>query len=200
MNPGLLKEVIEILDYVFEDGKYKFKKINTVRANAEMEFKKHNYSKFGVGSDESTKFTLRHIKDLSVTNAIKFKDKHYLISSVEDLENKHRYDVIVAIKNKPRIFTLKRYVIEKDITFNRPTKVLKTIYNFEGYITEKYTGYAEEKVNTISTKKYILIVPKIIDLEIGDILVMDNKSYNIQDLYKLNEELNEYEIVIERDN
>lgn len=110
------------------------------------------------------------------------------------------YNEVVTVSNKPRIFTLKRYVIEKDVTFNRPTKELKAIYDFEGYITEKYTGYLEEKINTISIQNYILIVPKVIDLNIGDIVIMEGEAYNIQDTHKIDDYINEYEIVLKKDN
>lgn len=80
------------------------------------------------------------------------------------------------------------------------TKTLETVYDFEGYITEKYTGYLEEKINTISIQKYILIVPKVIDLSVGDVVVMEGEAYNIQDTHKLDDYLNEYEIVLKKDN
>lgn len=188
------------MNYVFEDGKYLFKKVNIVHAKVEREFKRRNYSKFGVGSEETTKFTIRYKRGLDITNSIKFGDIQYLISSVEDIENRHRYQEVVAVDNKPRLFTLKRYVLGKDITFNRPIKELKTIYDFEGYITEKYTGYSDEKINTISIQNYILIVPKVIDLYIGDILVIGDEDYNIQDTHKIDDYINEYEIVLKKDN
>lgn len=123
-----------------------------------------------------------------------------MISSVEDVENRHKYQEVITVNNKPRLFTLERYVVTKDTTFNRPIKKPISIYDFEGYITEKFTGYSVEKVNTTSIQNYILIVPKVIDLDIGDILTMNNEAYNIQDTHKIDEYMNEYEIVLKKDN
>lgn len=198
MNAGELREKVNILEYSLVDGAFKYIKSNGLYAKTETRFKRRNYSKFGMGADEITNITMRYIKDFNKSKAIEFNGSHYLISSAEDIENRHRYLEVVAIKQKLLLCEALRNTLKKD-EMNRPKQVLESVYRFQGYLLEKYSGYNDEKISYSTTKTLILMTPKVIELKSGDIVEINSIRYNVELTHLLDDYFNEYEIVVKKD-
>lgn len=198
INPGELKDKITIQEYENIEGVYKFSNCRRISGKVERKYKRKNYSKFGIGTDETTEITIRYIKDLDKSKAIVFDGSHYLISEVNDIENRHRYIQLVAIKQKLWLCEAIRRVPGRDEK-NRPKQVPKSIYRFQGYLLEKYSGYNDEKISYSTTKRLILMTPKVIELESGDIVEIDSIRYKVELTHLLDDYFNEYEIVVTKD-
>lgn len=198
INPGELRNKINILNYDCIDGVYKFNFDRELLVKSEIEFKRKNYSRFGIGADEVNNITMRYRNDISKLNAIEFNGAHYLISSVEDIENRHMYLELVAIKQKLWLCEAFRNLLKKD-EMNRPKQVLESVYRFQGYLLEKYSGYDTEKVGSITNQTMILMTPKEIELKSGDIVEINSIRYNVELIHILDDYFNEYEIVVTKD-
>lgn len=204
MNPGELRTKIKILKYENLENIYKFTNIKTINTKVEIDSKGNAFSngnvfsKFGMRSNESFTITLRYLKDLTKSNAIKLNDEHYLISYIEDIENRHRYLKLTAVKQKIYICEAFRNATLKD-ELNRPQHILKNIYKFEGYLLEKYIGFNAETISSNTKHTLILMCPKVINLKPGDIVKVDNNKYTVEIDHTLDEYFNEYEITLSKD-
>lgn len=198
MNPGLLKERISIMDYVLKDEIYQWVKVFESNSKVEREFKRKIFSKFGFGTDETTKFTVRFNNKIDAKKAILYRNNHYLLSSEDNVDNRNRFQEITTVKIEPKLFEAKRNIINKD-ELNRPVQELKIIYKFYCYLLEKYVGYSQEKINNTTTETFVLITPKIINLKVGDIVTFNDINYNVEVTHILDEDTNEYEIVVKKD-
>ena len=198
MNPGELRSKVRILNYECIDGVYRFNAIKELYSKVENVVERKAFSKFGLRTDEATAITLRYRKDISKFNAVRFNDDHYLISVIEDIENKHRYTKLITVKQKVYLCEAFRNSVVKD-KMNRTQHLLKSIYRFEGYLVEKYTGFNTEGINSNVKHTLILMTPKVINLKAGDIIEINDIKYNVEVCHVLDEYLNEFEITVFKD-
>lgn len=199
MNPGLLKNKIEILEYGLNEGIYSYRPISKLYAKVDKEFKRTNYSTFSYGSNEVTKFTGRFKSYISNENAIRLNGKQYLITSLKDIYENKLYLEISTIQKDLVTCEAKRMVEVIDKELNRPKKEFAKVSKFEGYLSEKYAGYTEEKASSSSTLILILVTPKVIKLREGDVITIDGVDYNLIVGHMLDSNFNEYEITVKKD-
>ena len=193
MNPGELRSKIKILKYENIDGVYTFNEFKKVSSKVENEIGRKTFSKFGMRSDETAAITLRYRTVLNKSNAIEFNGEHYLVTAVEDIDNRHMYLKLVTVKQDIYLCEAFRNSFKKD-EMNRPKQVLESVYRFQGYLLEKYSGYNDEKISYSTTKTLILMTPKVIELKSGDIVEINSIRYNVELTHLLDDYFNEYEI------
>ena len=82
---------------------------------------------------------------------------------------------------------------------NRPAFKNIRIAAFPGFLTEKYLGFEQKEVHTETQTTYVLVTPKAIVLQSGDLVQIGDDFYTIKIIHVLDEYKNEYEITEKRD-
>ena len=78
---------------------------------------------------------------------------------------------------------------------DKPEKLLE----FPGFLTEKFEGYAKEFPMAKKTERIIAVVPKLVELEIGDLVDFGRGRYVVETAYLTDEFKNEYQLSREDD-
>ena len=65
---------------------------------------------------------------------------------------------------------------------------------FPGVLTEKYVGHDQPDLHSEVTTDFVLVVPKIIQLEPGSVVLAGEKHYRVRIPHLLDAYKNEYEI------
>lgn len=198
MNPGELRSRLIIQNLEVNNDGYSWSEISKLYCKKEIENKRSIFSKFGFATNETAKFTVRFNKNISKHNSILHDNKHYLITSIIDIDNKHAFNEITTVQITPKECEVRRLSIVKD-KLNRPSEEMNVVFKFPGYVVEKYNNYDQEKPQVVIKKTYILVTPKNIKLELADLIVIEDVIYNVQIIHDLDEYINEYEITVEKD-
>lgn len=173
---------------------YNWAEVDSIWAKGEVTDKTNLFSRVGLGA-KTTKFTLRRYP-VTLHNAIKWRDRHYFISHITD-DGKMNIEVTTS-QIEPRACIAKRTTTTKD-ELNRPVLGTEEIATFPGYLIEKYQGYYQQQPQAVSEVVYVLVTPKIIVLEVGDLVQIEAETYNVQIPHMLDEYKNEYEIALTKD-
>ena len=83
---------------------------------------------------------------------------------------------------------------------NRPAFQDIRIASFPGFLTEKYLGFEQKEVHTETQTTYVLVTPKAVVLQSGNLVQVGEDFYTVKIIHVLDEYKNEYEITIGRDN
>lgn len=160
---------------------------------------KNLFSSVGVGA-RGCELILRQ-QTLDCFYAIRYRDMHLLLTAVTPHGRGHLQ--VSAAKVHPLQCTAQR---EKDGLGknNRPITRKYKIATFPGILTDKYAGYQRLSTHAETTQTYVLVTPKQIVLEAGNILSFSagplHKSIGeITDVHLLEQYKNEYEFVIRKD-
>jgi len=191
MNPGILDQRIKVLELDKEKYKYSWEEKGKLWAGIEYSDKVNIFSKNGIGT-KTMKFMVR-ASNISLFNALEWKDKHYFISDIKEY-NRAFYEITTA-QIEPRECKLIKNYIKKD-ELNRPKSRLRAIYTFPGYLVEKYMGYQQLAPQAQNDLTYVLVTPKVIKLNVGDLVKIEDNTYNVRIIHDLDEYKNEYEINI----
>lgn len=191
MNPGELKERIEILKLDNVDNNFEWNSEITVWAKVEQLKTKNIFSNVGLGV-KSIKFFIRKC-DLTLHNAIKWRGKHCFLTDI--VENDKRYLEITAALIEPKTCTVKRVGKPTLNELNRPVYDDPTIITFPGCLTEKYIRNIQDDPMPVIETQYVLVTPKVIELQEREIVMIDDVSYIVLISHTLDEYKNEYEIM-----
>lgn len=82
---------------------------------------------------------------------------------------------------------------------NRPAFRDIRIAAFPGFLTEKYLGFEQKEIHAETKTTYVLVTPKAIILQSGDVVQIADDFYTVKIIHILDEYKNEYEITAGRD-
>jgi head-tail adaptor len=201
MNPGMLNKRISIQKLISSKIEYEsflWELESKLWAHKKVENRRCVFSKFGMSSDTTTVFTVRFNKNLNKNFSIVHENDFYIIVSIIDTEDKKQIQEVTAAKVILKTCEIIRLVSEKGL-LNRPKDELKKIYEFPCCLAEKYIRNIQENVQSIIDETYILITPKGINIDNGDLAVIDGVTYNILTSHTLDEFRNEYEITVKKE-
>ncbi|MEG1777836.1 MAG: hypothetical protein RR209_02570 [Angelakisella sp.] len=191
MNIGEFRD--RVLKLEFTDG-LEWRDSGCIWTIAEKDKKASLYSKFGQGGLGVT-FKMRKC-GITPSNAILWRGQHCLITDIRELEHMY-YQVSAAITvQKACELTRVSSVIGKD---GMPKTHMAPPIVFPGCLSEKYMAYRELTPMDASEHLLILIVPKKIKMQAGDLLRIDGERYAVQLCHELGEYQNEYEIIRKRE-
>lgn len=196
-------EKIELLTYAQDLNNYiwawAFEK--KIWADVTLDGKKNLFSQVGIGARNAI-FVIRNLNKISLNHAIKYKNKYYFITLIENIDD--HYKKITAAEML--VVDCKHTSIEYRLNeYNRPVENKKDTISFQCCITEKYIQYTETPVSANTETMLVAITPKVIDLNVGDAVeVLDestvkNGFYIVQKVHKLDEYKNEYEVLLRDD-
>lgn len=195
MNSGELRHRIDILILKNDNNVFTWETLNTIWAKAEDLDKTNIFSKLGIGA-KSVKFIIRKCS-LTLHQAIRWQGRHYFITDIKELDR--MYFELITAQLEPKICIATRKIPVKN-ELNRPIPgEPQTIATFPGYLVEKYLGYQQEKPQAINEINYVLVTPKTINLEVGDLVKIDDDTFNVRITHVLDEYKNEYEITVIKD-
>lgn len=196
MNPGELNERMPILELRKTENTYAWETSSKIWAKVEQLTGSNLFSKVGLGA-KSIKFTIRKKSDLTLHNAFSWKGKHCFLTDIKEID--HAYYEVSAALIEPRICNIERNLKPKRNELNRPIYDGPTTISFPGCLTEKYMGHTQNEPMATKEMRYVLVTPKIIELECGELVTIDDIAYNVLIAHTLDEYKNEYEIIVKED-
>lgn len=194
-----LKERITILDLCSDGKNFAWKErmeYGKLWAKVEYPSQKNIFSSIGQ-SAKSIKFTVRKRNDITPHNAIQYQDKHCFVADIKDLNR--AYMEILAALIEPHTCVVERTGEPTLDELSRPVYDEPERITFPGYLTEKYQSYTQKEPMATLTKQYVLVVPKPVKLNPGEIVIIDKDPYIVVIPHELDEYQNEYEITAEGD-
>lgn len=194
INIGELNKRISVLELQKNGMNYSWEEARKIWAKYENLNKKNLFSQNGIGT-KSVKFTIR-AQNLTLSNSFRYKNDHYFLTDITEADR--MYYEVTAAKVEPKICTVTRMVTTKD-KLNRPETKPQKLMTFPGCVVEKYMGYKQEKPQTVSEIQYVSVTPKLIKLELADLIEIEGVTYSVQVTHTLDEYKNEYEIVRKSD-
>lgn len=195
MNPGLLKERIEILRLDSTENNFSWAVEAIVWAKVEQQKTKNIFSNVGLGA-KSLKMIIRK-RDITLHNAIKWRGKHCFLTDITDLGNGF-YEIMAALI-EPHTCTVERTDAHSLNELNRPVYSEPVMITFPGYLTEKYIRTIQDEPMSMVESQYVLVTPKSVNLQEGELVTINNVTYEVLVAHILDEYKNEYEILVRRD-
>jgi len=162
---------------------------------AEPQSKTNLFSKVGLGQ-KSIRFTMRK-HNLTLHDAIRWQGKHCFLTDIKEIDRMY-LEVTAALIDPVSCIAFHTAQILDDL--NRPAFKNIRIASFPGFLTEKYLGFEQKEVHAETQTTYVLVTPKAIVLQSGDLVQVGEDFYTVKIIHVLDEYKNEYEITIGRDN
>ena len=194
-NPGELKDRVNVLSINCDNNNYTWTTETTTWAKTERLNGINIFSGVGMGA-KSVKFTIRKRK-LTFHNAITWKGLHCFLTEIVEI-NRMYFEVTAALI-EPRICTIKREDEPTYDNLNRPIYSEPVLITFPGILTEKYLRNIQNEPMTTIETQYVLVTPKVIVLNEGELVTIGEMAYEVLLSHKLDEFKNEYEIVARSD-
>lgn len=176
--------------------------VGKVWANVTQDGSKNYFSSVGLGA-RNAKIIMRR-SPIDMTQALRWGSQHLFLTSITQRDRMH-WDVSAALVDVVTC-AMDRTTTQVDkANGNRPIKVQAPTVTFPGVLTEKYqrSQYNREDTHAKATSTYILVTPKTVVLEEGDVVTVQEGPakavYNVQGSHVLDRYKNEYEIVWSRD-
>lgn len=194
MNAGILNKKISVLSISEVNNSYQWTVEANIWANAERLNGINIFSSVGMGV-KSVKFIMRK-RNLTLHNALRWENKYCFLTDIKEID-RMCYEVTAALI-EPKTCTVERDGMSTLDELNRPIYNDAIIITFPGCLTEKYIRQTyEQPMSTIETR-YVLVTPKVITLNEGELVTIDNASYEVLIIHSLDEYKNEYEISARR--
>lgn len=173
-----------------ELGVFEWKVVKKLWAHTEAQNKANIFSKVGIGA-RSVLFTLAPAAGITLHDALRLGDRHYFITAINRV-SPVRMEIPTA-ETDPVVCSAK--IIHSSVGENKrasysPEKTLL----FPAILTEKYLGFSQETPMAEIDMTFVLVTPKAIELEMGDIVRIQETAYAVQVCHMLDEYKNEYEV------
>lgn len=186
---GAMRERVEILTF---DGEWKTARKVWAHLTPEAKVTYSSNSK----SLPGVRGAIRCKSGLSPANLMRWRNEYYAPGDVlDELEYtdfraaKVILTACVARKPKKQIGNV----------YNRPTPEEPETIAFPGILAEKYVRWTQDKPNVDLENTVVLVTPKSIVLDAGDLIDAGGAVYSVQLCYLTDLHKNEYEIVRKED-
>ena len=191
-----LKNKIDVLAITDTGNVYEWAAIAQIWAKVEHLNSNNIFTSTGIGA-KSIKFTIRK-RELTLNNAFRWQGKHCFLTNIIETDDRMYYEVTAAII-EPKTCIAEQTGEPTLNELNRPVYGNPTTLTFPGILIEKNLGHMQEKPMATIEIRYFLVTPKGIELDIGDLVVINNVTYNAELLHALDEYKNQYEIAVRSD-
>ena len=178
MQVGLWRPVAEVLRLSVEENVVRWKPIRRIRMYAERLPRPALFSANGL-SAEGWRFTIRAL-ELRITDAIRWKGRHYFLTSIDRIPGRPGFLTVEAAKVK-----LADCVAAKETAHPGPA--------FQAVLTEKYIRHEQHLPDAVNLILYVLVTPKCVNLTPGSLVEIDGTPCEVLVAHKLDEAKNEYE-------
>lgn len=178
---GQMTSRIQILALQKQGIAYSWQAIKAEWAATELSTKKSIFSEVGIGA-RSVIFTLRH-QSLTMHQAFLRNGQHYFLTSIIPLNR--LYDTVEAAEITP---------ITAELYRNKAV-----VSSFPVCLTEKYLGHTQKEPYAETDDLLVAVTPKVIVLQPGDLLKINDQWYPVLICHTLDPFKNEYEIQLRKD-
>ena len=177
LDAGRLSDRLEVLELQeTSPGVWEWVAIRRAWAQVEQTTKTNLFSKMGVGARDAAVVLRR--QSLTLRQALRWKGRHLFLTAITDRDRGH-LDVAAALVNPVDC----RTEGEGDSGLQ-----------FPGILTEKYLKWEQPEPYSVNQLTYVLVTPKVIDLQLGGLVSVAGINYEVQVAHTLDEYKNEYEI------
>jgi len=199
MNAGEFGQQVEILELVeLEPDNYSWQAVKKLWAKTEHQTARTIFT-INTVMQRSTKFTIWALPELTLHHAIFVSDgnTHYYLADIN--KDTPGIYVLTALTVVPITCIAER---TKTVTgdYNRPEVVKLPPVVFPGVLAEKYIRQTQEEPMSYTEARHILVTPKVITLDIGELVHIVGKPHEIVVFHGLDPYRNEYEILRRSDN
>lgn len=194
IDAGDLSERLELLELKeTQPDTWEWVSRGRLWAQVEVDGGKNLFSSVGIGT-RNTKLVLR-AHPLSLCQALRWRGQHLFLTGITKLDRMH-LNVQAALVN---VVTCLATRTEDTVgAAGRPVAAETMRISFPGILTEKYARYEREETHAENDTSYVLVVPKEISLQAGDLVtVQDGPAkavYAVTICHVLDQFKNEYEI------
>lgn len=194
IDAGDLSERLELLELEeTQPDTWEWVSRGRLWAQVEVDGGKNLFSSVGIGT-RNAKLILR-ARPLSLCQALRWRGQHLFLTGITKLDRMH-LNVQAALVN---VVTCLATRTEDTVgAAGRPVAAETMRISFPGILTEKYARYEREETHAENDTSYVLVVPKEISLQAGDLVtVQDGPAkavYAVTICHVLDHFKNEYEI------
>ncbi len=194
IDAGDLSERLELLELEeTQPDTWEWVSRGRLWAQVEVDGGKNLFSSVGIGA-RNAKLVLR-TRPLSLCQALRWRGQHLFLTGITKLDRMH-LNVQAALVN---VVTCLATRTEDTVgAAGRPVAAETMRISFPGILTEKYARYEREETHAENDTSYVLVVPKEISLQAGDLVtVQDGPAkavYAVTICHVLDHFKNEYEI------
>ena len=135
-------------------------------------------------------------RPLTLHDAIRWQGRHCFLTDIKEIDRMYLEVTAALIDPVPCIAFHTDQTLD---ALNRPAFQDTRIAAFPGFLTEKYLGFEQKESHAETQTTYVLVTPKAVVLQSGDLVQIGNDFYNVKIIHILDEYKNEYEITIGRD-
>lgn len=194
MHAGTFDSPAVILCLNQKGDTYEWQETGHIWAKAEPQNKTNLFSKVGLGQ-KSIRFTMRK-RPLTLHDAIRWQGRHCFLTDIKEIDRMY-LEVTAALIDPVSCIAFHTDQTLDDL--NRPAFKNIRIASFPGFLTEKYLGFEQKEVHAETQTSYVLVTPKAVVLQSGDLVQIGDDFYNVKIIHILDGYKNEYEITEKRD-
>ena len=179
IGAGRLDQPLEVLELRQKsEGTWEWVPIRRAWAQVEQTAKTNLFSKVGVGARDAAVVIRR--QSLTLHQALRWKGQHLFLTS---------------ITKRDRMYLDVQTALVDPVLCRANTDEEEPGATFPGILTEKYAKWEQPEPYSINRLTYVLVAPKVIQLQRGGLVAVDGVNYEVQLAHTLDPYKNEYEIV-----
>jgi len=182
IHAGELRDRLRVLSLKPDDTalNYAWAETGQVWAKTTIDERANLFSSVGIGARGVT-FRIRARPSLSLHQAIRLRDRHCFLTAILPDNENPGYAIVKAALCDPV-----ECVADAD---KAPPGI-----HFPGILTEKYVGHDQPDFHSEVTTDYVLVTPKVVELNPGSWVVANGAYYKVLTPHLLDPYKNEFEI------
>ena len=174
INAGKLDQLVRVMELGVTETGWAWVERRKAWAKAERTDRSNIFASAGLAAP-TVMFTIRR-QGIDLHCAIEWQGRHCFITAIDPTDDKGHYLVKTAL------------AVSATATCKRTGK------SFPCCLTEKYAGYDRDKAHSEVTSRYVLVLPKAVTLQVGDVVTVAGYGvYAVQVPHELDLYKNEYE-------
>lgn len=195
IDAGRLDTRLEVLELrETAENIFEWAEVRKTWAQVTRDAKRNLFSSVGIGA-RNAEIVVRG-QALTLHNALRWRGQHFFLTAITPRGRGH-LDVSAALVELTAC--VGRPMTAGKGKGNRPCLLEGEPVRFPGVLTEKYMGYDKEKTYAVSRADLVLVTPKEVRLEAGDLVDAQGETYNVRVAHSLDPWKNEYEINLRKD-
>lgn len=191
-SASALRERVEVLKLQAVEGGWAWAPVRQTWAGVEVTDKTNLFSKVGIGARDA-RLALRR-QDLTLHNALRWKGQHLFLTSLAECQPGWLEGKAALVEPVECLAVRTEDAVGKG---GKPIRRETMRLAFPSMLTEKYSGYAREETHAEIRMTYVLVTPKAVCLEMGDVVTVKGGnapgSYYVTVPHMLDDFKNEYE-------
>ena len=193
IDAGRMRDRITRLQIAETDAGFAWQEDGMRHALAEWPAKRSVFSSVAM-SARAVKLTMRRDDRLTLRHALRLQDgRHLFLTQITPEENR-LYMVVEAAVVRLSDCSVKRTKKIIDPEFNRVKLDTERTVSFPAVLSERYLQDRQTIPQLMNTERMVLTCPKVVDLNIGESVMVDGAEYIVLVAHELDPDRNDYEV------